>query len=165
MQEESSNQRKGIDLGIQLMVAAAATALAAMMFLMAADVVGRYFFNSPIPGGLEMVEYFMAIIVPLAIAYCAIERSHVTVDLVTDKLPPALRTILRFIITLLSICFIGLISWQNFAYILETYQSNLTSAVLEIPAFPFVAATAIGMAVYALVMASRLFSKNNKDTR
>ncbi len=41
-----------------ILTALASTALAAMMlFLMATDVLCRYFFNAPIPGALELVEF------------------------------------------------------------------------------------------------------------
>lgn len=160
MQTGSTPGRKLLELGIKLLVTIACAALAAMMFLMAFDVVGRYFFNAPIPGGLEMVEYFMAIIVPLSVAFCAIERSHVSVDLVADRLPRSIRKVLGVFVSILSIVFVGLISWQNFAYIGEIYHSNLTSAVLKIPAYPFVAATAVGMLVYTLVLVVHLFTKN-----
>ncbi len=155
--------RKLVETCTKLLVAIAAAALAAMMFLMTFDVVGRYFFNAPIPGGLEMVEYFMAVIVPFSVAYCAIRRSHVSVDLLASRLPRSLRHGLMVFIALLSIFFVGLISWQNFAYIVETYRSNLTSAVLKIPAYPFVAAVALGMLMYAAVMVIHLFSKNGKE--
>lgn len=152
-----------VDFLVKILVTVATTALAVMMFLMAADVVGRYFLNNPVPGGLEMVEYLMAILVPLAIAYCALERSHIAVDMVVDKLPLPVRKILRFFVGLLSFVFICLISWQNFAYIGEMYNSNLTSAVLRIPAYPFVAAVAVGMTVFAIVTIVQLFEKQRKE--
>lgn len=146
-----------IDFIIKIMVCLATATLAAMMFLMAADVVGRYFFNSPISGGLEMIEYMMAIIVPLSVAYCAMQGAHVSVELLVDRLPRRVQFILKIITTGLSIFLVGLISWQNFLYIGDFYRSNLTSAVLKLPAFPFVAATAVGMTVFAIVMFIQLF--------
>jgi len=135
-----------------VLVAIAGSALTIMMFMMAIDVIGRYFFNSPLRGGLEMVEYLMALIVPLSISYCASRRSHVAVDLVVDHFPNIVRKILDLIVTVLSIIFVAFISLQNFHYIFEIRDSNLTSAVLKIPAYPFVASVFVGMAVFALIM-------------
>jgi len=152
-----------ISLLIKVMVCLATASLAAMMFLMAADVVGRYFFNSPISGGLELVEYLMAVIVPLSIAYCALQGAHVSVELLVDRLHPAVRQVIKIFTSTLSIVFVGLISWQNFLYIGEMYRSHLTSAVLKIPTYPFVAATAVGMTVFAVVMFVQLFPRKSEE--
>lgn len=152
-----------IDILIKAMVCLATATLAAMMFLMAADVICRYFFNAPISGGLELIEYMMAIIVPLSVAYCALQNAHVSVELLVEKLPSKIQKLLKFITSGLGIIFVALISWQNFIYIGEIYRSNMTSAVLKIPAFPFVAATAVGMSVFAIVLFTQLFSGKSRD--
>jgi TRAP-type C4-dicarboxylate transport system permease small subunit len=141
----------------------ATTALTCMMFLTAADVAGRYFFNRPISGSMELVEFLMSIIVPFSIAYCAIQKSHVAVELIVDHFPERVRKVLHFFITVPSIGFILLICWQNYLYIFETYDSKLTSAVLQIPAYPFVAPLAIGTAVFAVIMLLQLFESKPKE--
>ncbi len=141
----------------------AATALILMMFLTAADVVCRYFLNSPIPGAMEVVEYLMAIIVPFSIAYCAFEKSHVAVDLIVDHFPKRLQTISHFFVTIPSIGFVLLISWQNCLAILDTYDSKMTSAVLLIPAYPFFIPVAIGTFVFAVIMLVQLLSSKTKE--
>ena len=152
-----------INIVIKVMVCLATATLAAMMFLMAADVICRYFFNAPISGGLELIEYMMAIIVPLSVAYCALQNAHVSVELLVEKLPQKVQKALKFFTGGLGIIFISLISWQNYIYIGEIYNSNMTSAVLKIPAFPFVAATAAGMSVFAIVMFIQLFNGKTRD--
>jgi len=97
----------------RILTVIAATALTLMMFLTAADVLCRYFFNSPISGAMELVEYLMAIIVPFSIAYCALKNSHVAVDLIVDHFPKTLQRICHFLITIPSIGFILLICWQS----------------------------------------------------
>ena len=141
----------------------AATALTLMMFLTAADVLGRYFFNSPISGSMELVEYLMAIIVPFSIAYCALQKSHVAVDLIVDHFPKSLQKICHFFITIPSIGFILLISWQNYLSVFDVYDSKMTSAVLSIPAYPFVIPVAIGTLVYAVIMLIQLFGSKSKE--
>ncbi len=142
----------------------AATALILMMFLTAADVFCRYFFNSPISGSMELVEYLMAIIVPFSIAYCALQKSHVAVDLIVDHFTKNLRKICHFFITIPSIAFILLISWQNYISVFDVYDSKMTSAVLMIPAYPFVIPIAIGTLVFAVIMLVQLFGSKTKET-
>jgi len=141
----------------------AAAALTIMMFLTAADVGFRYFLNSPISGALELAEFLMAIIVPFSIAYCAFQKSHVAVDLIVEHFPNTARKICHFLITLPTIVFILFISWQNYLNIFETYDQNLTSAVLKIPAYPFTIPVAVGTFVYAVIMIVQLFESKSKE--
>lgn len=130
----------------------AGTALAVMMFLMAADVVCRYLFNAPIPGALELVEYMMAISIPLSIAFCTAIRSHVSVEMIVEKLPTPLQAAISFVVTVLMVAFLVILSRQSFLNIIDSYQSNITSAVLKIPAYPFTIPVALGMSCYALFL-------------
>ena len=135
----------------------AGTALAIMMFLMAADVVCRYLFNAPIPGALELVEYMMAISIPLSIAFCTAIRSHVSVEMIVEKLPKTVQAIISFIVTIVMTVFLVILSKQSFINIIDSYQSNITSAVLHIPAYPFTIPVALGMSCYALFLILHYF--------
>jgi len=143
--------------------AIAGTALAAMMFLMAADVVCRYLINSPIPGALELVEYMMAITVPLSIAYCTATRSHVSVEMIVERFPKAVQTGISIAVTILMLIFITIVSWQSLLNVFDSYQSKITSAVLHIPAYPFAVPVAFGMFCYAVFMLLRLIFGGNRS--
>jgi TRAP-type C4-dicarboxylate transport system permease small subunit len=126
--------------------------LAAMMFLTATDVMLRYIFNSPLRGGYEVIEYLMAIVVPFGIAFCGHQGGHVAVDLLVIRLSKRAQAIIGSVTAFLSLGLLILITWQNLVYIKEQYESNLTSAVLLIPVYPFVGVVAIGSAVFSLVL-------------
>jgi len=126
--------------------------LSAMMFLTMADVLLRYVFGSPVSGAFEMIEYMMAVVVPFGIAYCAHEKSHVSVDVVFDLLPGGIQVILNCANSLIVLVLFVLFAWQNLIFVKETYQSGITSGVLYIPAYPFVATTALGFAALCLVL-------------
>jgi TRAP-type C4-dicarboxylate transport system permease small subunit len=126
--------------------------LGAMMFLTAADVMLRYIFNNPVPGAYEMIEYMMAIVVPFGIAYCAYRRGHVTVDFLVARFPKKLRGIIGMITSFLTFALFVLITWQNLLYIKDQYDSRLTSAVLLIPVYPFIAVVTVATAVFCLIL-------------
>jgi TRAP-type transport system small permease protein len=136
----------------RILVAIGAVALAVMMFLTAFDVVMRYVFNQPVKGALEVVEYLMAILVSFSIAYCAEQKGHVTVDLIMAGFPKRVQAFFNFLTNLLALGLTVLICWQCILYIISMHSSRLTSAVLLIPAYPFVAGVAVGFGVYALVL-------------
>ena len=130
----------------------AATVLMSMMLLTALDVVLRYVFNRPISGAFELVEYMMAILIPFSIVYCADQRGHVAVELILGRFPKKIQTIFDSATTLATMLFAILIAWQNVIYFRETYASQVTSAVLLIPTYPFVAPVAIGIGAFSLIM-------------
>ena len=136
----------------RVLIAIGATILAMMMFLTALDVCLRYIFNSPLSGAFELVEYMMAVVVPFCIVYCAEERGHVAVELILAKFPKKIQTVVDVFTTLAAIAFTVIMAWQNFLYIGEVYDSNLTSSVLLIPAYPFVVPVALGISAFALML-------------
>ena len=138
---------------VKLLKGIAMATVAAMMFLTATDVILRYVFNRPISGAYELIEYMMAVLIPFGLAYCALQGGHVSVDLLVSRFSKKTQSILGSITTLLCLGLFILITWQNVIYIGENFKSKLTSAVLFIPVYPFIAAVAIGSAALCLVLA------------
>jgi len=130
---------------------AGAGILAIMMFLTATDVSLRYVFNRPILGSYELVQYMMAMLVAFTIAYCALERSHVNIELVISRLPQRARAILGSVTWLISLGLFSLIAWQSFLQARILHAAGSTSPALYIPIFPFVYITSIGFGLLALV--------------
>ena len=146
-----------------ILVSIASIALFVMMIFTAADVVGRYIFNAPIAGTLELVEYLMAIIVPFSIVYCAQKRAHVAVELIVNLFPRRPRLTITFIMTFIGAIFVFIIGWQNYEYIFEMKASQMTSAVLQIPVWPFIIPTAVGMFAFAVILFTRLLPNSRKE--
>jgi TRAP-type C4-dicarboxylate transport system permease small subunit len=148
---------KFIHLVTRVLLAVSAAVLIMMMFLTAVDVVMRYVFKLPIPGAFELSEYMMAFIVPFAIAFCAEQNGHVSVELFFKKFPKFLKKSLQMLMSSLTMLFAAIITWQNILYVGETYRDHLASSVLLIPAYPFIIPVAIGLGIYALVLLLRIF--------
>ena len=132
--------------------------LTAMMLLTAADVCLRYVFNSPIAGSFELVEYMMALIVPFSIVFCASEKSHINVDLILEHFSEGVRSFFIFLGNILSFCLFLLITWQTCIHIAEEYESQVTSAVLYIPVYPFIGALAAALAILSLLLLAELIN-------
>jgi len=137
---------------VRITSSVAAAILVAMMFLAAMDVLLRYIFNRPISGGMEMTEYMMVILVSLGLAYCGFVKGHVSVEVLTSRFSPKVQAILNSITYFLSFSFFSLITWQSIKYIRLMFESNLVSAALHIPTFPFIAMLSLGSLVFSLVL-------------
>ena len=129
-----------------------ATFLAGMMFTVMTDLVLRYLFKSPLIGAYELVEFMMACVVPVGVAYCAMEHEHVSVDIVFEKLPQKMQTILSAFTHLVAVSLSMLIAWQAILFVKETYESHFSSMVLHIPQYPFNAMIALGLIVLFIVL-------------
>lgn len=130
--------------------------LAFMMFLTAADVFLRYFFNKPILGSYEISEFMMAALAAVTIGYAAKVDAHVNVDLIYTRLPTAIQRPLSIFTNLVCVVFFGLMSWRNFYQSEVLHNAQSVSASLSIPESPFVLILAIGFGVTALVFFLKL---------
>lgn len=139
-----------------LLISIAAAVLAIMMFLTAFDVALRYLLNSPMPGALELTEYMMAILIPFCILYCESQKGHVAVELIMDRFPKRFKRGVGLVTSTISVIFVLIIAWQTLLQVREVYTSNVTSAVLKIPGWPFVLCVAIGIGVFSLILFQHL---------
>ena len=90
-----------------------ASIIAVMMVLTAVDVVLRYFFDRPVAGSFELTEYMMVIAISLTLAYCAIMKGHVRVEVIVSLLPQRVQAVIRSIVTILVLGIFSLITWQS----------------------------------------------------
>jgi TRAP-type C4-dicarboxylate transport system permease small subunit len=150
--------QKGIDLLVRinqplvaLLKHIALWTLAMMMFLTFVSVLLRYVFNSPIPGVWELTEFMMAIVITFSLVYTAHQKAHIGVDLIINLFGINTRKLIECVTSLLSLCIFIFITWQTFVKISDDFHSSLTSPVLYIPVYPFVAIAAFGFLVLCLV--------------
>jgi TRAP-type C4-dicarboxylate transport system permease small subunit len=111
--------------------------LLAMMFLGAADVIGRYLFNNPIKGAMEGSQLLMAGVALLCWGYTQASKSHISIDLFIMRYPARLRAIVGIASLVLTIIVFGLIAWQSFLLALEAYEQHRMLENIPFPLFPF----------------------------
>ena len=131
--------------------------LAIMMLLTASDVTLRRF-KLPIIGTDDITAFLMAILVSFGLAYCAIKRGHVQVELLVEHLPSRVQAIIDSITTLLGFGLCVLITWQSFANMVSVYHSGATSWTLNIIAYPFAGLVAFGFAWFTVVLLADFFN-------
>ena len=140
----------------------AAAVLAMMMFLTALDVGLRYVLNSPIPGALELVEYMMAIIVPFALTVTAFQKAHIGVDLIMERFSKRTQLYTACFTNLIAFILYAVVTWRCFLNIWEQYDSGMTSPVLLIPQYPFVASLTIAFALLSVITLLHFLEKLNE---
>lgn len=113
--------------------------LTAAGLLTVASVIGRYFFNAPIPGDFELVEMACALAVFSFLPYCQITRGNVLVDFFTLKLSARVRGFLDSLSALIYTCIAILLTWRLWVGGLDLLRTNEQTVILQIPrAYSFV---------------------------
>jgi len=136
--------------------------LALMMFLTTADVILRYIFHKPIDGSLELTEFMMVVLVAFTLAYTAVNKGHITVDVVTERFRPRVRAVFNSINSLISLGVFVLIAWRSIAYAEMMRAGHDVSSSLAIPIYPFVYLVAVGSIIICLVFIYNFFEQLSK---
>ncbi len=129
----------------------ACLAVVVMMLLSCADVALRLF-GAPIPGAYEMVGFIGAVIISFSLAQTSLQRGHVAVEIIFEKLSPRMQFIVDATGNLLSTILFGLITWQSLLYGFDLRRSGEVSLTLQMPLHPFVYGIAAGCGLLALVL-------------
>ena len=125
--------------------------LALMVLLITSDVVLRYFFNRPIRGSYELVQFMLALLVFLGLAYTQTKKGHVSITLVTSKLSPSQMSVAESATYLLCLIIFSLITWRCILQAEVLRTSGTSSDVLSIPNFPFMWVVVFGSALLCLI--------------
>jgi TRAP-type C4-dicarboxylate transport system permease small subunit len=128
-----------------------AVMLGFMMMLTVVDVFMRYIFNAPITGATEISELMMVIVVFPALAWIAVERSHIKVDLLVSTLRRRVQLSVEIVTLLLALATFVIITWQSF---LESMEVNMATSLLEVPEAPFHWIMTLGLAMLCLAIVS-----------
>ncbi len=137
--------------------AVAGVVLIALMLLTVADVVGRYFFNSPLNGVFDLTQFAVLIMTFLSFAYCGFRGAHVMIELLYDRIPKGAQFACRRASNAIGAVLFAVIAWRSVIQSFDVREFNETSQLLTIPFWPFYYVVAFGAALFALVLAIKTF--------
>lgn len=124
--------------------------LGLLMLLTVANVILRDVFNKPIRGTPELSEFMMVIVIFLALAWCAVTRKHVRVELIVTHFSSRVQKILESITLLITLGTFVIITWQS---ALESMAAYDTTSILRLPHTPFYWIMTVGLALFSLAIA------------
>ncbi len=130
--------------------------LFAIMLLVSISVFFRYVLNQPILGSQELVQLGMVLVVMLAMPYTAIRKEHIKVDILERALGPNGRYMGNLIGRLLGSTVLSLLVWKSSHKMLDAWEYEDTTNMLELPLWPVYAAIALGMSLFVLVLIAEL---------
>lgn len=142
--------------------------IAALMFLIVADVLGRSFLNSPITGVAEIAARSVVAIVFLQIAAAILAgrmtRADFFVRFLRAKAPPLL-TVLETLFAVTGACVFALILYASWPETIDAWRTSEyfgVRGVFTIPTLPFraiiVLGSALAMLAYLLLAAEQVLN-------
>jgi len=153
---------KIIDTLSRWMAYVSAVAIIVLMLVVTVSVCGRYFFNNPILGSAELAKFLMIIVVFPALAWAAIERKHVKVDIVMERFSPRVQIIVDCITMLAALGMYTVITWQS---VLESAEVHDITGMLRLPHQPFYWVMIVGWAVFCLSIVALVIQNITKAVK
>jgi TRAP-type C4-dicarboxylate transport system permease small subunit len=126
------------------------TALTLMMFLTVSDIFMRAG-GHPILGTYEIVSLLLAIVIGFTIPQVSLDRGHVYMEIVLDRLPKNGKAVLNTFTRVLCIFLFAVIGYNLFMVGNEFHASGEVSSTLKIPFFPIAYTVGICAFVECLV--------------
>ena len=126
--------------------------LALMMYVTFIDVIGRFVFNRPITGSVEIIFLLMGMLVFLGIGLTTFEEGHIRVDVLTRMMPQTIQVLVNVIVHVLSLTIAALMCWQLLLVALDQTRELNETQVLGLPVW----AAALVMAACSLTMVAGL---------
>ena len=143
----------------KMMAVVSSFALAAMMAITVIDVVGRYFFLSPLKGAFEMAGILLVIAASWGMGYCQFLKGHIRIDILFIHLSPRIQAVFNTIAYLIGIAAVGIITWQTLLRMYDYMYRELggTTETLGMPFWPFLLMMAIGFGWFCVILLIDLY--------
>jgi TRAP-type C4-dicarboxylate transport system permease small subunit len=145
----------------RVMLWIAGVAIASIVVLTVCDVVLRRF-KMPIAYTYELVVLLGAIAIGFSIPQTTLDKGHVLMDFVTEKVSKRWQKILHFITRCLGMGLFAVFGWRMFILGSNLRRAGEVTPILQIPIFPVAYSVGICFVVECLVLLYGLSSKSGE---
>ena len=132
-----SRAGQAIAWGERVLHLLAAGALAFMMFITSADVVGRYFLNTPVWAAFQLTEFAMGLLVFAALPILCAREKHVTIDLFAKLFRGRAQRIRAATTNAFATLVMAVIAWRLLVLGNRYAEMGDQTLLLAIPLAPF----------------------------
>jgi TRAP-type C4-dicarboxylate transport system permease small subunit len=133
------------------LVYVAAGCLAIGMVLNTVDVVATKWFGWSIPGALDITEELMVYITILPIAYLAVERGHINITIVQDRVSTGANHVLRITGYSIGLVVMAFMTWRVFTRFTYALNAMELKKGLDLPIWPANLVVVLGFGFLALL--------------
>lgn len=106
------------------------------MFLVGANITGRYLFNHPVDGTLEIGQLVLASVIFFTLAYTQKEGAHIRVIAVLKTLPQKWQDGFETAILAIGFLVMVLMAWRALPFALESFRMREVHMSVDVPIWP-----------------------------
>lgn len=150
---EGGERQKGLlEIIDRILVVISAVATIAVMLIVTADVVMRYFFVRPLAWAYDAIGlYMMATIFFLALPFSLRQHSHISVDVIVHLIPRRLRHAIEAFGYAAMTAILGLLVWLTADRLTAAFRnSEIVDGAVSLPAWIAQVPVLIGASVLAI---------------
>lgn len=129
----------------------AAVSIGVLMIVNFGDIIGTKFFLVSIPGALDISEELMVFLTLLPIAYISLERGHIRITMIEERMPAGVRLVLNIIQHAIAALISGFITTRVFANFLKTVKFMQLKEGIDLPIWPANLAVVISFGFLTIV--------------
>jgi len=126
--------------------------LGGMLLLVISDPILRYFVGQPLYWSNEVSTFLMVLMAFTALGITLIKGKHVRVTLIFSRLPRKVQNVLWVIISLMTIFYVGILSYAVMRLALSSLALNAETPTAELPFFPWQVIAALGLIVFLVAL-------------
>jgi C4-dicarboxylate transporter, DctQ subunit len=130
-----------------------AALLAAMTLVTFVQVVLRYVFDTGLIWALEATTYLFGWLVLMGIAFGIRTRSHIAVDLLSQRLSPAARKAVALVAAAACLTYAGLMCYGSWTLVAQLHAFGSLAHDIPLPRWMLLASLPIGFALLGLRLA------------
>jgi TRAP-type C4-dicarboxylate transport system permease small subunit len=113
----------------------------------------------------DIIGVLGLIVISFSLAHTAVQKGHISIDLVVTRFPPRVQGIIGTITGILSLGIFSVITWQC-AELAKLYRErNVTTMTAQIPFYPFLCIMAFCTGVLCLVILIELIKSARKAAK
>lgn len=123
----------------------------AMMLLAVVNILLRIVWR-PITGTYDFVSFIGATLVAFALAYCAVQKGHIQVELAVARFPKRVQGIIDSITGILSLGIFAVVTWRCVVFANDMWRHGELSMTSLLPFYPYIYGIAFGCGLLCLVI-------------
>ncbi|MTI43331.1 TRAP-type C4-dicarboxylate transport system permease small subunit [Roseibium hamelinense] len=114
----------------------AAVSILALMLLAVVQILGRLFFNTPIPGFIDITEQVMAIFAFAGVAYCQRVGGHIRMEIVIGALKGRVFWLSEMIGVIIIASVVALLVWGSWYHFQRSWTFGDSTMDIGLPTWP-----------------------------
>jgi len=122
------------------------------IFLNVTNIGGRYLFREPIKFTYELTGLLMVLLISLGWPRTTEVKGHVSVDILTSRLPNAVKRVLELITLMMGLSSFIVMAWSSVLTALQYRQMGSCTDLLQIPYFPVGLLMALGSFLVSVIL-------------